>query len=117
VALHDNPRHRVTSYTSTSARDGSGGTTTTYTLAQSDIAVSINTASSSTRELYSRRDIVVTHTVGVLTAKLTTAWVEGMKLVTDDRSESYKINGLRGGRQSPNGAIPALTYADCEQLL
>jgi hypothetical protein len=114
---YDNPSHRVSSYTSEPSRDGGGGTELTYTLAQSAIPVSINTASANTIALYGQSAILVTHTIGVLGSYITTALTPGMKFVTDDRTESYLFRGIRKGRASPSGSIPALTYIDVEQIL
>jgi hypothetical protein len=117
VALHDNPRHRASLYSVASGTDNGGGTTLAYTLAQSAIAVSINTASASTQELFAQQNIVVTHTIGVLTSKLTSTPQRGWKVVADDTSDAYHVEGIRRGRQSPNGSIPALTYLQVRQIM
>jgi hypothetical protein len=115
VALHDNPRHRASLYSVASGTDNGGGTTLAYTLAQSAIAVSINTASASTQELFAQQNIVVTHTIGVLTSKLTSTPQRGWKVVVG--SAAYHIEGIRSGRASPNGTIPALLYLQVRELL
>jgi molybdopterin synthase catalytic subunit len=113
MALHDNPPHRVTTYTSvTDNDDGGGGTALTFTTAQSALPCSIDTASASERELFAQQGIVVTHKIGILTSAITTAIVRGMKVVTDDRSESYHVRGISAGRSY--GSIPAFTYLFCE---
>lgn len=113
--LWDNPEHRVTSYTLTTARDSGGGTTNTFTSAQASIPCQINTASASEVELYAQQGIRVTHTVSFKSSTLTTALVRGMKLVTDDTSASLHIQGIRKGRAFRS--IPAFVYADCVEQL
>lgn len=111
MALHDNPPHLCTSYTVVSGVDAGGGVSLTYSSAQADIPCSINTASSSERELFAQQGQVVTHTVGFLTSALTTALTRGMKLVTSD-SITLHVKGISAGRAY--GSIPAFTYAYCE---
>ena len=115
MALWENPPHAVSSYTSDVSRDGGGGTQLVFTLAQSAIPCSINTASASTISLYAQSAIRVTHTVAFLASAVTTALTPGMKLVADDTSDSYHIGGIRKGRAY--GSIPAFVYADCDQIL
>lgn len=115
MALWDNPPHRVTVYTGAASRDLGGGTKITYSAGQAAVPCSINTAGATEVEFYARQDILVSHTVAFLASTLTTVLVEGMKLVTDDRSESFEIVGIRRGRAY--GSIPALFYADCRQAL
>ena len=115
--LYTNPRHRISSYTSEPTRDDGGGTVLTYTVAQSAIPCSINTASANTIRLYAQSAISVTHTVGFLASVVTTDLTPGMKLVADDTGESYRIQGIRKGRAAPNNSIPAFVYADVDQLL
>jgi hypothetical protein len=115
MALHDNPPHRVTTYTSDASRDLGGGTAITYTAAQAALPCSIDTASASERELFAQQGIVVTHKIGILTAAITTAIVRGMKVVTNDRSESYHVRGISAGRTY--GSIPPFTYLFVEQQL
>ena len=112
MALHDNPPHRVTTYTVASSRDTGGGTTLSYTAADSALPCSIDTAGASERETFGQQGIVVTHKIGILTSAITTAVVRGMKVVTDDRSESYHVRGVSAGRSY--GSIPAFTYLFCE---
>lgn len=111
MALHDNPPHLCTSYTVASGTDLGGGVSLTYTSAQADIPCSINTASSSERELFAQQGQVVSHTVAFLTSALTTALTRGMKLVTSDGTNLH-VHGLSAGRAY--GSIPAFTYAHCE---
>lgn len=115
--LYTNPRHRVSSYTVSSSRDAGGGTELTYTLAQAAIPCSINTASASTVQLYMQSNIRVSVTVGFLASTLTTTLTPGMKLVSDDTSETLRIEGIRQGRAAPNNSIPALVYADCSVII
>ncbi len=115
MALHDNPPHRASHYTSASTTDAGGGTGSDFTLAQSAVPVSINTATSSERELFAQQGMVVTHTLGILASKLTTIPQRGDKFVTDDRGESFHVRGISYGRQYGN--IPAFVYLACEQQL
>lgn len=115
MALHDNPPHAVNTYTVASGTDAGGGTSLTYTLAQSNVACSIDTASATEVEMFAKKEIVVTHKVAFLTSILSPALSEGMKLVTSDRSETYHVRGISSGRQY--GSIPPFTYAFCEQDL
>lgn len=115
--LWDNPVHRVSSYTSEASRGDGGGTTLTFTLAQAAIPCLINTSSASEVELFAQQGIRVTHTVSFKATALTTALSRGMKLVADDNSASYHVKGIRTGRGSPLGTIPAFVYADCEEQL
>ncbi len=115
MALHDNPPHAVDTYTCASGTDAGGGTGLTFTLAQSGVACSINTANSSEVEKFAQMGQVVTHTVAFLTSVLTTPLTRGMKLVTSDRGESYHVKGISPGRAY--GSIPPFTYAYCEQQL
>lgn len=115
MALHDNPPHRITTYTSEAARDLGGGTVITYTAADSALPCSIDTASAGEQTLFAQQGIVVTHKIGILTSAITTTIVRGMKVVTDDRSESYHVNGISAGRAY--GGVPALTYLFVEQQL
>lgn len=117
MSLYTNPRHRCSTYTSEPARDGGGGTQLDYTLAQSAIPCSINMASATTIRLYGQSNIVVSHTIGFLGSTITTDLTPGMKIVADDNSASFLIQGIRKGRAAPNNSIPALTYADCSELL
>ena len=115
MALHHNPPHRVHSYTVGSSRDTGGGTDLTYTLAQSSIPCSINTASATERELFGQQGIVVTHTIGILTSAITTAITRGMKVVATDTSKAFHVHGISAGRKY--GTIPAFTYLHCEEQL
>lgn len=115
MALHDNPPMSVDTYTVASGVDAGGGVVLTFSLAQSALPCSIDTATADEKERFARMQQVVTHKVGILTSKLTTALTPGMKLVTTDRAETYHVKGLAGGRAY--GTIPAFTYAFCEQLL
>jgi hypothetical protein len=117
MPLYDNPRHRVSSYSvSATTRDVGGGSPLTPTLVQSAIPVSINTVSAAEQDLFAQQGIVVTHTVGVLSSLLATTVERGWKLV-DESGNTYHIEGIRSGRASPNGSIPALTYFACRQQL
>lgn len=115
MALYDNPPHRVTSYTVVSSTDGGGGVTLTYTAAQAAIPCSINTASASEREIFAQMGQVVTHTIAILSSAITTPIVRGMKVVADDTSLSFHVEGISAGRSY--GSIPAFTYLHCSQQL
>lgn len=115
MALWSNPPHRASTYTVASSRDDGGGVALTYTLAQSAVPCSINTASASTVERFAQEGITVTHTVAFLSSALTTALTRGMKLVADDTSKSYHVRGIRQGRAY--GSVPAFVYADVEEQL
>ena len=114
MALHDNPPHRATLHSVATTRDSGGGVTLTYTAAQSAIPCSIDTASASEVERFAQMQIQITHRVAVLSSKLTTTLTRGMKLVTDDTSDSYHVEGFSKGRAY--GGIPAFTYIYCRQL-
>jgi hypothetical protein len=115
MALHDNPPHRVAHYTSASGTDTGGGVTITYTLAQSAIPCSINTASSSEQERFAQQGMTVTHTVAFRSSVFTTVPVRGDKIITADRTESYHVRGISYGRAYGN--VPAFVYLYCEQQL
>src|SRR5262245_18277274 len=114
MALWNNPPHRVSSYTVDSKRDGGGGTDLDYTVAQSSIACSVNTATSDTIDLFARDQIKVTHTVAFLASVLTTALTPGMKLVKADTSTGLHVKGISKGQAYGN--IPAFVYAFCEEI-
>jgi hypothetical protein len=113
VPLYNNPHHTCTTYSVATTRDGGGGVTPTFTAVQSSVPCEINDASASTVELYSQQQIRVTHTVGILSSKLTTAITRGMKLA-DSGGRSFHIEGIRTGRAA--GSVPAFTYCDCSEL-
>ena len=115
MALHDSPPHAVTLHSATSSTDAGGGVGITYTSAQSAVGCSIATASSDVRELFAQSGIVVTHTIAFLASALTTVPLRGWTAITDDRSESFHIRGIRYGRSY--GSIPSFVYLDCEQQL
>ena len=113
--LYNNPPHRVALYTSASGTDAGGGVVLNFSLAQSAIPCSINTASSNERDLFAQMGITVTHTVAFLASEFTTTPKRGDKLVTADRTESYHVRGIRYGRAYRK--VPAFIYLDCEQQL
>ena len=115
MALHDSPPHSVNTYTVESSRDSGGGTVLSYTLAQSALACSIDTAGASEQLLFAQQNIVVTHKIGVLTSAITTPITRGMKVVTADRGESYHVRGISPGRSY--GGVPPFTYLFCELQL
>ena len=136
MALYDNPTHLVSIYSVASTRDLGGGTQLTYTLRSDALPCIINTLSSSEREMYAQQGIEVTHTIAFLARKLPQesflasagqlmgilgltypepTLSRGSMIVTNDRSESYHVRGIRSGRAY--GSIPAFVYADCEQIL
>ena len=114
MALHDNPPHACTLSRPTASRDGGGGTALTYATLQASVPCSIDTASASERELFAQQGMVVTHTVGILTSKLTTAPARGDKAADPD-GNSYHVHGISRGRAY--GGIPAFTYLHCEEQL
>lgn len=115
MPLYSNPPHRVTLSSVASGVDNGGGNTLAYTVAQTGVPASINTASSSERELFAQMGMVVTHTVALLASALTTIPQRGWKVTTDDRSESYHVQGIRHGRAY--GSIPAFVFLQVEQQL
>jgi hypothetical protein len=115
MALFDSPPHSVSTYTVAAARDSGGGEALTYTLAQSGVACSVNTASAATQEMFAQQNIRVTHTVAFLSSVLTTAITRGMKLVASDSGGAFKVEGIRSGRAY--SGIPAFVYCDCSELL
>ena len=115
MALHDNPPHTVDTYTCASGTDSGGGVTLTYTVADSAVPCSINTASASTVEMYAQQGMRVSLTVAFLASALTTTLTRGMKLITGDTAKSLHIEGIRQGRAY--GSIPAFVYADCSEQL
>ena len=115
--LYDNPPHRVSLYSSAGANDAGGGVVTTYTLVQSACPCLINTTSANTAVVYAQMNIRVTNTVGILSSDLTTTPKPGWKVITDDASQTFLVKGIRSGRESALGTIPALTYLDCELWL
>lgn len=110
MALHDAPPHLCTSYSVTSGTDAGGGVSLDDASAQADIPCSINTASSSERELFAQTGQQVSHTVAFLSAALTTTLTRGMKLVTSD-GITLHVEGISTGRAY--GSIPAFVYAHC----
>jgi hypothetical protein len=115
MALFDTPPHAVATYSVSTARDAGGGEALTYTLAQSAVPCSINTASAATQELFAQQNIRVTLTVAFLSSVLTTAITRGFKLVAADTGASLKVEGIRAGRAY--GRVPAFVYCDCSELL
>jgi hypothetical protein len=115
--LYDDPPHAISLYSSTNAKDAGAGTKTTYHLEQAACPCLINTASANTRLLFAQMQIAVTHTIGILSSALTATPQNGWKVVADDTGASFKIEGIRSGRVSAMGTIPALTYLDVSQLL
>lgn len=113
MPLYAAPPHRVSVYTAASGTDAGGGVELTYTLSQSAVPCSVNTASASEVERFAQQGQVVTHTVAFLSSVLTAGVARGAKLVTDDRSESYHVKGVSAGRAYGN--VPAFTYCFCEQ--
>ena len=112
--LWDYAPHTCSVYSCASGRDEGAGVTLTYTLAQSDVPCSINSASASEQERFAQVNQVVTHTVGFKSSVLTVTLTPGMKLVGQD-GESLHIKGINTGFSW--GPVPALTYCYCESLL
>lgn len=115
--LWENPPHRVSLYSSTAANDASGGAVETYTAVQSAVPCLINTASANTQLIFAQMQIRVTQTIGILSSELTTTPKPGWKAVADDTGTTLIVRGIRSGRESALGTIPALTYLDCEEFL
>ncbi len=115
MALHDNPPHRITTYTVAPSRDAGGGTVLTYTAAQSALPCSIDTASASEQLMFGQQGMLVTHKIGILTSAITTAVTRGMKAVADDTGLAFHVEGIAAGRAY--GTIPAFTYLFCSQVL
>lgn len=112
MPLWSNPPHRADVYTAASGVDAGGGSTQVYTLSQSSVPCSVNTASSSEVERFSQPNQTVSHTVALLSSALTTPLVRGVKLVCD--GVSYHVHGISAGKQY--GGVPAFTTAYCESL-
>lgn len=113
--LWDNPPHRITLLSVASGVDAGGGTSLVYTSVQSAVPASINTASASEVEMFSQQGMQVSHTIAVLASALTTVPLRGWKATSDDRSESFHIEGIRHGRSY--GGIPAFVYLQVRQIL
>ena len=95
MALYDSPPHLTTLLSVASATDAGGGTSLSYTSAQASIPCSINTASASEVMMYGAQQIRVTHCVAYLSSVLTTVPSRGWKVTTDDRSETYRVHGIK----------------------
>lgn len=115
--LSDNAKYLISLYSSTATNDSGGGTDIDYLLEQADVPASINTVSANLRLMYAQQDIVVTDTVGILSALLTVTPKPGWKAVAQDTGKSMLYRGIRSGRESIIGIIPPLTYLDCETVL
>lgn len=115
--LYDNPPHRVSLYSSVNANDAGGGAVTTYTLVQAACPCLINTASANTQLVFAQQQISVSLTVGILSSDLTSTPQNGWKVVADDTGLTLYVKGIRSGRESALGTIPALTYLDCSEYL
>lgn len=115
--LYDNPPHLIALYSSVNARDSAGGTVVTYTLVQDDVPCLINTTSANMQLVYAQQQIRVTDTIGILSATLDSTPQPGWKAVADDTGQTFIIRGIRSGRASGMGTIPALTYLDTELWL
>ena len=111
--IWDDPPHRCSILSQSSARDDGGGVELTYTTIQSAVPCLINTASASEQAIYSQQGIVVSHTVSFKSSVLTTALVRGVKLVAADSGASFHVEGISAGRAF--GSIPAFTYAHCSE--
>ena len=115
--LYDSPPHSVSLYSSSNAKGTGGGIVTTYTAAQSACPCLINTTAANTALVYAQQQIRVTDTVGILSSDLTSTPQPGWKVVADDTGQTFLVRGIRSGRESALGTIPALTYLDCELWL
>jgi hypothetical protein len=114
MALFDNPPHEVNIQSLTTSRDAGGGTSNTFATLLSAVKCSINTASSSEREMFSQPNQVCSHTIAFLSSALTTALARGMKIVATDNSQAFHVLGFSAGRAY--AAVPAFTYAYCESI-
>lgn len=114
--LFDNPPHRVSIYSTSTSQDAGGGVTLNYsaTPAQAAVPCLLNTASARTVDWYSQSGNLVSHTVAFASSALAVALTNDMKFTDDDTGKTYKIVGIRAGRAM--GTVPALTYADVQQL-
>lgn len=115
MRLYNSPPHRVTVQSVASSTDAAGGTKYDYTTLQAAVPCSINTSSSSERDLFERAQIVTSHTIAFLASALTTTLAPGMKLVADDTGAVYHVRGIRRGRAYRR--IPAFVYADADEQL
>lgn len=113
--LYNETPHFVSLYSSTNTNDAGGGTKTAYHLEQAALGCQINTASAATQQIFAQMQIRVTITVSILSSRLTATPEPGWKVVADDTGRSFKIEGIRSGRQM--GTIPPFTYLDCSELL
>jgi hypothetical protein len=120
MALFDTPPHSVTIYgPPTTSRDAGGGESVTWpTTRQSAVPCLINTATSSTQNLFAQQGIVVTHTISILSGVLASAVARGDKVVADDNSAVYHIEGIRSGRNVRTyGRTPEFTYLEVREQL
>lgn len=115
MALFDDPPHSISTYSVNSSRDAGAGTKYTYTLAQSGVPCSINSASASERELFAQQGIVVSHTIAILASALTTPITRGMKVVDESVNEPLHVMGINTGQEYGN--IPPITYLYCAAQL
>lgn len=116
MPLYDQPPpHRITLASSATSRDAGGGTNIEYTVQQLGVPCIINTASATTQEIYAQQGIRVSLTISILSSVLTVTPQPGWKATADDTFVSYKVQGIRSGRQM--GTIPAFTYLDVGQML
>lgn len=117
MSLLDSLTHTVTiKGPPTATRDSSGGTNNTWPVTKlANVPCIINTASSSEVERFAQMGMQVSHTVSFRTSALTTAMARGDKIIADDTSENYHVEGISAGRAM--GGIEAFVYAHCSQLL
>ena len=115
MSLLDFPPHSVTRYASSNAVDSAAGHVTTYSAGQSGIPCSISTADASTVEKFAQAGQEVTHTIGIVAAVLTAAFRRGDKVIADDTSASFHVEGISLGRSY--AGEPALLYLHCRELL
>jgi hypothetical protein len=115
MALFDNPPHTINLLSASSSRDSGGGTSVSYTSAQTSVPCSINTASASEKQLFAQTGQEVSHTIAILASALTTVPERDWKAVSDDRSENFHVVGVRYGRSY--GGVPAFVYLTVNQQL
>lgn len=91
--------------------------TLTFSLAQSAIPCSIDTMSSSEREMFAQQGMIVSHRVGIRSELLSTAVKRDDQFRPDDTGAIYTIRGISAGRAYAELGIPAFTYLMCDEQL